>query len=354
MKTVLYIAAFFAMLTGCDEQRDLYIHGSPHLSIEGDWMPSLGESDMSGRVTAVLYQDGRIALTEYFNTSNRATAEVFAGKYGILMFNGLMFSEKDIKLNQIYFRNTDKAETFEAVAEEADPNLRLVRADGEYLASNNMELLTSAWEEVTIDDENGYLMKYSNGYNCYIDPNEYTNQEVRMTPRRVSYYAQVIVRLANPSSAMVANGALRGFTGSVFMVSGLPSHLRATHQLKLNNLHIDESSSGDTKTGTIESPVFVTFGPPTDLPDNDTSWSYEFELSIILQDGSTLNRIFDVKPQVLPVIEKIRKSNLNNTIAQPILIEVDLRLPVIESAIGVAPWEDDEIIQVKITDQQHI
>ena len=350
MRKAGLIAICATLLCGCDRQLDLYLHSTPLLAVESNWVPSLDAADMSGRATGRFYRENGTVSTEFFDTPNRVTAKVTAGKYGVLIFNGLMFAENNTNLEHIYFRNTDRAETFEAVVEQAATNRRAARADDDYLASNEMELFTAAWKEVRIADGSGYYRKYRNGEDCPGVPED-GEEVVQMVPRPLSYRARVVVHLTNPGSVWTANSALRGFVGSVFPAAGLPSHMRVTHRLTLNNLRMDENAPAGVKKGTIESPLFVTFGPPVDLAADDNSWSYELSLSLLLKDGSMSERTFDIRNQVLPVIEKIKNGEWYDPLLKPILIEIGpIELPDIASSVGVTPWVDDEIIRVPVTE----
>lgn len=346
MKKSVSIAVLAVLLTGCDRQRDLYTKATPLLEIEGDWVPSLGIEDMSRRATAMLYElNGSLASKEIFSLQNRVTAEVSTGEYGVLIFNGMMFSEQETNLEQIYFRNTERAETFEAYAAPAVSGDSPESAADEYVAGNGMEVLTSAYCEVRVKGDRMYYLKYHNGHNGYPTVEDYVDSVVRMVPRPLSHYAKVVVHLTNPGSASAAEGTLHGFSGSVFVLSGMPSHDRVAHRLKLNNLHIDPGSG--QKSGTIESPLFVTFGPPINLRD-DTEWKYEFDISLSLKDGETMTRTFDVAPQILPVIERIRERTFESSPSDPILIEIWLELPDTGSSVGVDDWVDGEVIVVPI------
>lgn len=352
MKEILLIALFTLLLAGCDSQRDLYDTASPLLYIEGDWVPSLGIQNMSNKATAMLYKKGDGITKEFFLQPNNVTPKVSRGEYDILIFNGLMFSEENTNLDHIAFRNTNNVEDFEAFVLDVAPNSRLVRADGEYIASNEMERLTSIRHKTFVESEHYYYIKYQNGHKVQTTEGDYIEQEIRLVPYAHSYLAQVTIHLINPSSAAVANGSLRGFIGSIFMASGKPSHFDVTHQLRLNNLRITNHGTkgdpNDPETGTIESPLFVTFGPPIDLPDR----RYTFELSIIIKDGTELNQTFDITDQVAPVV--IERFNFlqthNSPINLTIPIEISFELPFVdpESVITVNDWGDEEIIRVPI------
>jgi hypothetical protein len=269
-----------------------------------------------------------------------------------------MFSEDNTNLDHIDFRNTANVETFEAVVAEVAPNGRLGRANGEYIASNEMELLTSAYKRSFVEGEQQYLIKYSNGHNGYPTLDDYIESELRMTPIAVSYLCQIIVCLVNPSSAFIANGALHGFAGSAFMASGEPNAgFIVTHQLKLNRLTITNEGTpddpDDLERGTIESPLFVTFGPPLNRPERQ----YTFDLSVILRDGVEVNHTFNVTDQIEKAICEILdyRENFGEIHFNLIIpIEIFIELPKVEpdtpggEIVNIKPWGDDEIITVKI------
>jgi hypothetical protein len=175
-----------------------------------------------------------------------------------------------------------------------------------------------------------------------------------MTPRPLSYPAQVVVHFVNPASVLSSTVSLRGFVGSVFAASGKPSRMRATHRLALGTLRTGEATTAGT-TGTLETPVFVTFGPPTDVAESE-SWSCELTIDLVLRDGETYAHTFDVAAQVAPVIGKIRAEAWYDPLLRPIVIEVGvIELRDIESSVGVAPWEDnEERIRVRITEMNEL
>jgi len=352
MRKRIIITVFISIIACCDEQRDLYDTASPLIEIKGNWVPSLGMEDMSGRATAMLYHNDKVTK-EFFLKPNSVTARVTQGEYDILIFNGMMFSEENTNLDHILFRNTNNIAHFEAVAVEVAPNARLVRANGEYIASNDMELLTVARTQLSVEGERLYYLKYKNGRDMNTNMESIVERTVSLTPYAVSYPTQVMIHLTNPSSAAIANGALRGFVGAVMMASGAPSLFDVTHHLRLNNLIItNQGTAGnpnDPETGTIESPWFVTFGPPLD----ESNRRYTFELSIILRDGQTVNGTFDITDQINATILRIKNYRQTPTTIQfrlTIPIEISVNLPKVEgeSGVDVNDWEEDEIIRVVI------
>ncbi len=353
MRYILSIIAATLLLAGCQKQRDLYGVSHPMLRIVGDWSPSLGESDMSYNATAVLYKQNGGTTKEYFLSPNSVTTNVTRGTYDIFIFNGLMYSPDDTHLDNICFRGTSSCETFEACANEAPANKRLTTKAGEVIASNEMGILAHSYACVEVTGNNEYYIKYKDGKNGFPVVPDYVEATLPLTPRAVSYYAQVTVDLVNPQSAFSASGALRGFAGSVFLCSRMPSHNPVTYHLRLNNMDIyDEGVEGDPlrpAKGTIESLPFATFGPPLDLPGR----SYEFEITVTLRDNTERTWTIDVTDQITPIIAQIT-ANLDESQPQTevtIPINISLTLPVVadvSGSIGVGEWGEDEIIIVPI------
>jgi hypothetical protein len=320
------------------------------LQVKGDWVPSLDKSDMTMNATAVAFDaaEGEI-IKEYFYSPNTVNIHVDEGSYDVMLFNGLMYEPDDTHLDGVYFRGTDKLGTFEAVAKEGTLIRRLgTRADGEYIATNEMEIVTSALQSEDIDGSRSYFTKYKNGRNGFDTPEDYIYSTLNMTPVAMSYEAQVVVTVKNVTSAAGASAALYGFVGSAFMASREPSHFYVTHQFNLNSRKFTDRAED---IGTIESPVFVTFGPPLDVPDH----KYEVYIKMVLVNEQELEQTFDVTEQIKPIIEQIR-TNLSGGVTidyrLEIPLELELELPVVEpveGSIGIEGWDDEELIYVPIT-----
>jgi hypothetical protein len=338
-----------AVTQGCTDQRDLYVLSGPMLEVEGDWVPSLGLSDMTMNATAVAFDGEGNSVKEYFYSPNTVKIPVDNGSYDVMLFNGLMYGPDDAHLDGVFFRGTDKFDTFEAVAKEGTLIRRLgTRADDEYIASSQMEIVTSAVQSENVNGERSYYIKYKNGENGFDTPEDYVYARMQMTPVALSYVAQVVVTIKNISSAAGASAALYGFVGSAFMASRMPSHFYVTHQFNLNSRKIIDKA-GDI--GTIESPEFVTFGPPLDVPDH----RYEVYIKMVLVDGQEMEWTIDVTEQMLPIIEEI-KANQSGEVQidyhLEIPLDIELELPVVdpvEGFIGIDGWDDDELITVPIT-----
>lgn len=386
MKRIFYVAVSATLLAGCGRQRDLYVNYAGLLRVQSSFESSLAITDITGQAAAVIYDPQGAMRTEYFNTPDHVTVQLADGDYGVLVLNGPMFSEVNTNLDNIFFRHTSNSDTFEAVVAEAQPNARLSRAEGEYIANNDMEPLASAWGTASVKQEDHYLKKYDDGREQSLDPDDYTENTLTLLPRPLSYYAKVVVYIENPASAAVANGSLRGMVGSVFVKSGRPSTMRVTHQLPFNAKYLDAVVADATPTGAIETPLFVTFGPPADSVATDADdWEYRFDLDIVLQDGSSFRQTFDIREQVRAIVEEpqsatrapynsqyaphvITIGGIKPYLEAPFVISPDpepgepqepqpeptvpldpgpIKLPYIESTIGVAPWDDSEVIVVR-------
>ncbi len=287
MKKILALCGGVLLLVGCDKQRDLYDTSNTLLHIEGSWTRSLNQENMLD-ATVLLYKDGEIKK-EFLSRPNGVTTRVTRGRYDVVTFNGVMESENVTNLDHVHFRGTDRLESFEAYAEEGRPNSRLSRAEGEYIASNEMELLTFVHTGVDVDGESLYYLKYRNGKNGYPEIVDHVEGKVEVVPRAMSYRFRVIItNLANPRSARSATAALRGFRGSVFVPrNGEPPRtgFPATHHLNLTSpsgRRIVTDGEG-LETGALQSPPFVTFGPPLDV---DPTGRYTFDPVFVLVDGT--------------------------------------------------------------------
>lgn len=349
-RTIYIVVLAAVALVGCDEQRDLYIKSGPMIQATGDWNPSLGRTDMTMDATAVAYDASGLAAKEYFFNPTTVTIPVDRDTYDVVLFNGLMYSANDTHLDNIWFRGIDKLDTFEAVAREGALIKRLGTRSGEneYIASNDMEIITSAVERQDVDASRSYYIKYRNGENGFDTPKDYIYSELDMTPVAMSYEAQLVVTVKNISSAYSASAALYGFVGSAFMASRMPSHFYVSHHFNLNNKKMIDTPKD---VGTIESPVFVTFGPPLDAPDN----KYEVLVKITLINGEDFDvPIFDVTDQLADVIEAIKENQTGGGTTQyrleiPVTIEVDLPIvDPVEGSIGLDKWGDEEEIRVPV------
>ncbi len=347
---IIGAAAFMAVMgSGCD-QRDLYVKVGPLIYVQGDWMPSLGKNNMYMDATGVSYSsgDGSLYTKQYFYNPNYVELPADKGTYDVMIFNGLMYSESDTHLDNIFFRGTGTLDTFEAVAAEGSPNRRLSRADGEYIASNEMEIMTSATErDVEIHGKDSYYVKYKNGKNGFDIPVNYVETELYLTPQAVNYYTRVTVTITNITSAFSASAALYGFVGSAFLADRMPSHFYVTHQFNLNHKQITDKTND---IGTIQSPDdMVTFGPPLDAPGH----KYEVYIKITMVNLEVWEDTFDVTDQVTAIITKLANNRTSSTpeymINIPINISIDLPyIEPVEGLIDVGQWDDDEIIRVPI------
>jgi hypothetical protein len=334
---------------GCD-LRDLYVISEPLIEVEAEWEPSLGEETVNG--TAMLFdaEERSLKTANIYKPDTTVSLSAGRGTYDVVLFNGVIFSPDDsaIDLDGVMLRGGDHLDTFEAMAEEGSRISRLgSRGPDEYIATNEMEIIASALHRQQVDDNSSYYVKYKNGHNGFDTPGNYVSAKIEMTPVPLSYEAQVVVKIKNMASAAGASAALYGFVGSAFMASREPSHFYVTHQLGLSNRKmLDEAED----IGTIESPTFVTFGPPLDAPDN----KYEVYLKMVLVNGEEREWTVDVGEQVKPIIEAI-KANLSGgaTIRYhlKIPIEIEIELPTVEDikgSVNVDDWGDDELIVAPI------
>ena len=366
MKRIIFFAFLVSLSAGCDEHRDLYDTSNTVLYIEGSWRQSLNQPSMLD-ATVLLYKDGEIKK-EFLSRPNGLTTRVTRGRYDIVTFNGVMRSEEVTNLNHVYFRGTDRLETFEAYAAEGRPISRLTRADGEYIASNEMDVLTFIHKQVFVEGERRYYLKYRDGANGYPEKVDYAEGTVEVVPRAMSYRFQVkLTNLVNPRGARSVAGAVRGFAGSVFMPREGEKPTRgfqATHHVALSPPVGSRTRTGENgqEVGMLQSPVFVTFGPPLSgnpgqLP---ASGVYFFDPVIVLIDNSEfrLEQPIDITPQVNEAILRLHSHHSGDSTTDIALeenlftIQIDepVVLPVLDpgKVVEVEPWEDGEEVIVWI------
>ena len=180
-----------------------------------------------------------------------------------MIFNGLMYSGDQTHLDGVTFVNTEKLTTFAALAEPGTLNRRLTRADGEYIATNDMEIVASMTAQQIIETDGTYHIKYQNGKNGFDTPDDYIEAELAMVPHALSFPCRVEIEVYGNSNMIGAAASLKGFAGSALMSSRQPSSdFTVTHQLTLNNKQ--QMGAADRDRVSIYSPEFVTFGPPLD------------------------------------------------------------------------------------------
>ena len=348
------VAAALAV-SGCDDHRDLHVRADPMLAVTGDWQPSLGDgrSDMSNQATALAWSAGGESLREFFLTpGNRVGFRVGAGMYDVMIFNGLMYAADQTHLDGVMFAGTEAQATFAAVAGPGILNQRLTRSDGEYIATNDMEVVASMTARQEISDDGAYHIKYQNGENGFDTPGDYIEAELAMVPHALSFPCRVEVEVHGNSSMIGAAAALRGVAGSALMASRRPSaDFTVTHQLTLNNKR--QLGAADEDRVSIYSPEFVTFGPPLD------GARVELDLRFGLVNGEYYDPgTIDVTGQLAQFIADV-KANLAGV--QPVKhgltipIKVTVELPAVdpvEGAIELGRWSDDEIINFPVRTQK--
>ncbi len=360
----------------CTRVRNLHDTTGARLEVEGSWSKSLGIDDMYD-ATVLLHKADGSRGKEYLSRPNGTTTRVKRGDYDVMVFNGVMVSEEETNLDHVFFRGTDSLGSFEAYAARGNPLPRLPRHDDEYIASNEMELLTFAHHRVYIDADENIYVRYDNG--------KYTGTEasvaflagrVESVPRAVSFRFQVLMNgIINPVSARNVTGSLRGFLGSAYMpYSGERPRpgFRATHHLtftqpKGTRTRVDMNGS---ERGELVSQTFVTFGPPLPQTEDEVkklprTGVYFFEPVFLLRDGTEYAPgIYDVTDQVNRTIRRMLEHHgdgedisLDENIFEIVIDDV-VTLPIVEDdggnggggggGVSVDPWEDDEEVIVWI------
>lgn len=341
---LILLVDLILLMGSCTDQRDLHLLSYPHLLITNDWTPSRCDSDNGA--TAMIYDRPDASPTELMPNAVSKAVELDRGMYDILVFNGMMYSPAETHLDNIYYRGTDRFETFEAVVTEMPPAKRFRAEEGETIVNSPDILATNSTSGYDILARKKFEMKYSNGKNGFPTNLKFLDDSIAFIPCRVTHTCQIIARVRNPKSARVVQAKLHGFAQSVFLANRLPAHNSVTHQFILNSLKYDQS---DETMGTISSPVFATFGPPLDLPER----SYTIDLNVLLTNSEELPRMtFDVTDQVVKAIEYLAAERLKNRpVMETFYINIEFELPVVISDgmdVGLGEWGDDVIITVPI------
>jgi hypothetical protein len=213
-------------------------------------------------------------------------------------------------------------------------------------------------------------LKYKDGRRVPHDDAHRNGIHVEFSPRAYSYRFRVrMTGLANPQSAALVSGAVRGFAGSLFpaTANGVPRMgFPATHHLALAPPSSGEktrTAEDGTVIGIAESSVFVSFGPAIPAPGErlPDAGVYFFDPVITLVDGTVfrLSAPLDITPQVNEIAavisahhcagERITYDDNLFTIEIPDTVA----LPAIEnygdgSVVDVNDWKQEEPVIVWI------
>lgn len=342
MKQAIFILIFI-LTAACTEQRDLYVTSYPQLLIKNDWVPSQISTDNGA--TVVIY-DRPEGAPELMPNAVSKIIDLDAGQYDIMVFNSLMYSPTQSHLDHIYYRGTDRFDTFEAVVSEMAPAFRFRSKADEVIVDFPDILSTHSTAEHEMSARKKFDLKYRDGKNGFPTSLKYVEDTIHFSPCRVTHTCQVIARVRNAKSARIVQAKLQGFAGSVFLANRMPAHNSVTHQFTLNSLKFDQP---DPNVGTITSPVFTTFGPPLDLPAR----GYTLEVSALLTNSQEYPAMtFDVTDQVRRAIDYLAAERLKSRpIMETFYIIVEFELPPVVSDnmdVGVQDWGDDVIVTIPI------
>lgn len=332
------------LISSCTDHRDLHVASYPQALIISDWVPS--QIGIDNGATAMIYDRPNASPIELIPDAVRKAVQLNIGLYDMIVFNGLMYSPEDSHLDNIYYRGTDKFETFEAVVTEMSPTKRFRAQDGEVIVNSPDILSTHSTADHDAKARKKFEMKYRNGKNGLPISSRHIEDTIPFSPCRVTHTCQVIARVRNPQSARVVQAKLHGFAQSVFLAERLPAHNSITHQFTLNSLKYDPQ---DPTFGTIKSPVFTTFGPPLDLPER----RYSIDVNALLTNSTELEMMsFDVTDQVEQIIAYLSTERLGDCpIMETFYIHIEFELPIVNSDnmdVALGEWGDDVIISVPI------
>ena len=340
LKYLLAASLGILSISGCTEQRDLFIVSSPSLLIESDWTSSKINTDEGA--TAIAF-DGSNSSKNLMPNATKQLITLKKGNYDFLVFNGLMYSENESHLDYIQYRGVNEFETFEAYATEMESRSAFRAASDEIVINNPDILATQSMHSIDIEGLNEYEMIYDNGKKQNPPTGNYVEDSLLFMPCRITHTCQVKVHLTNSKSVRIARGSIKGFSNSVYLASRMPSHTFVTQQFVLSTLVSDPSDPG---SGTASSPTLNTFGPPLDLPGR----TYSVELRFLLINNEEYGPYnFDITDQVEQAIAYLKKARLANTaITETITITIgDIKLPKVSSDnmdVGVNDWGNNIII----------
>ena len=150
----------------------------------------------------------------------------------------------------------------------------------------------------------------------------------KVVMRPLTYPVNVTVRIGNLVSSHINYLAMRGFTGKVFMASGLTTQSPSTYLFTLGRRQYDANGKDGTAGAS-----FYSFGRTPDV--GAYSESYTIAADVVFVTGELYKPsppfLFDVTGQV--------KANDDDKFAIELTIGYDL--PYMEGGIAVDNWDDD-------------
>ena len=342
------------LLTSCTKQRDLYIENSPLFVVKADW----SESTLSPHgATALVFNEQRAVLNNPYMQPPTATQpqRVTPDRYNILLFNNLMFSPTDNEFANIIFQNTDRFETFEAVARENAQVNEVFRSSADEMFIHNTDIIAAAtYRDKVIAEGLEYVMKYKDGIRTGNYEGGYLNDEVELTPVRLTRNVQVVLRVKGYKPAFALYGTLRGFAQGVNLSTRKPTGGKATHAGFAINRAIEADDCY-----ILTSDVFTSFGmwwddkPQSNIYTLDVLARYKGQ-SDVFAYSFDVSECVEVAAQAIKSEEELYRTVGTVPKMDTIIIEVTLTLPDVIGDdegldVGVEDWGEVVIIPVPMT-----
>lgn len=366
MRAIKYILLTVIVIlgAGCTKQRDLYVVSSPLFVVKADWSKST--LNPHGATALVFNAQKAVLNNPYMQPPTSSQPQrVATDTYDILVFNNLMFSSIDNEFDYITFKGNDKFDTFEAHATMKQDVNALFRSGVQEVYVNNPDVIAAdVYRRKTIDDDREFVMKYEDGKPTGNPEIDYVNDEVRVTPIRLTRNVQVILRIKNYKPKFAIYGTLRGFAQGVNLTTRKPVGNNATHAGFIINKAVADPSNADHHI--LTSDAFTSFGPWWD----DALGSNTYTLDLIARyngQGDVFSYSFNVTKHIENVVTQWVEKAIttikteeatyaaNGTIPkmETIIIEVWLTLPDVVGGdegidVGVEEWGDVVIIPVPI------
>lgn len=355
-------------VAGCTKHRDLYVNISPLFVVKADWSSS---SVCTEEATALVFNNNRAVLSNPYMIPAASTQpqKVAVDTYDILVFNNMMFSSTDNGFTDIFFKGTDRFNTFEAYANTQDNANPLFRSGFQEVFVNNPDLIAAAtYRRKTIEDDRDFSMKYEDGILTPCLNGDYINDSVSVKPVCLTRTVQIVIRAKNYKPKFAIYGTLRGMAQGVNLVSRHPTGNNATHAgFRINNATIDSEHSD---RHILTSEPFTSFGPWWNEPLGKKTYILDI-LTRYNGQGNVFSFSFNVTRHIPNVvtqwmekaIESIKSEEEahrnNGSYDGPIprmdiiVIEIWLDLPEVIGSddgldVGVDEWGDVTIVDVPI------
>lgn len=274
-------------------------------------------------------KDGSPAFDRYLERNVvEDEIEVPVGSYSVVVFNE---SIHDIFWKDaVYFTDVENYSGFAAHVVADDPLRHSFYSPlpGENLFVEPPKLASWSLDNFEVTDDMLMMSRYpGKGGRVSAETEKMLNELTHIVMRPLTHHVHVTASIENICSAYRLQGAVRGFSHTVYMASAQTVQMPATHVFLLNGRQWSDHTE---LHGTVER-SFLSFGRLPQASD------YYLHLDVVLITGELY-----VPGQALlyDVTEQVFSSTDNGT---DIHIAVALSLPYIEDGIHVGDWSDEEI-----------